>query len=122
MDSVLLLLLILLIIVILTCLCYRSEKKKYQNILKETFICKNPKYKKHQKVNYIKPEQIFKEDEHINFHLENPVQEKVKKPFEMLGWRNFFNTTYGNSQVKPDMNFQGTIFRNYLDNMIFFNN
>jgi hypothetical protein len=122
MESVLLLLLILLIIITLTCLSYKSEKKKYQNKLKETFICKNPKYRKHQKVNYIKPEQIFKEDEDINFQLENPVKEKIIKPFEMLGWRNFYNSTYGKSEVKPDKNFEGTIFRNYLDNMNFFKN
>ena len=122
MDSPLLLLLILLIIISLTFLSYRSEKKKYQKVLKEGFVCRNPTYRKAQKVNYITPEQIFKEDEDINYHLENPVKEKVKKPFEMLGWRNFFNTTYGKSMVKYDTNFEGTIFRNYLDNLNFLHN
>ena len=122
MESAILLLLILVIIISLTCLCHKNEKNKYQKILKEGFICRNPKYRKSQKVNYIQPEQIFKEDDDINFHIENPVKEKVKKPFEMLGWRNFFKNTYGKSMLKDDTNFDGTIFRNYLDNLTFLHN
>lgn len=47
----------------------------------------------------------------INFH-------QSFKPFlPEMGWRSIFLKNYSDYQVPPDTNFNGTVIRNYLDNL-----
>lgn len=92
--------------------------------IKEEFRCENSKFRKHQKINYpkLKKEEIYKEDEDINYHIKVPLKPKPTNIHDNLGWRNFFYKSYNNKNIIYPDNFSGTVFRNYLDNFNFFQN
>jgi hypothetical protein len=47
----------------------------------------------------------------INFH------QRFKHYLPEMGWRSLFLNNYSNYEVVPDTNFNGTMVRNYLDNL-----
>ena len=47
----------------------------------------------------------------INFH------QRFKHFLPEMGWRSLFLNNYSNYEVVPDTNFNGTVVRNYLDNL-----
>ena len=46
----------------------------------------------------------------------------IKKTDHNVGWKKYYNENYSKGNVDYNDNFEGTIIRNYLDNLIFTRN
>ena len=46
----------------------------------------------------------------------------ISKQKYYSGWKQFYINNFLHSHVKPDTNFEGTVVRNYLDNLNYFHN
>ena len=126
MNDIIYISLIIIIIIILVLLNSNAINSNIKNLVninsKERFACLNNKKKYKQKINYPKITKIYKEDEDINYNIDVPLIKKPKSIDDNLGWRKFYKKNYNNDLIKHEDNFAGTIFRNYLDNLQFFQN
>ena len=43
----------------------------------------------------------------------------ISKPLEQMGWKNFYRENYLKGDLESTDNFEGTVIRNYLDNLNF---
>ena len=58
---------------------------------------------------------------HYQKHSE-PDKMNISKQKNYSGWKQFYMNNFLNGHVKPDTNFEGTVVRNYLDNLNYFHN
>lgn len=111
---------ILVTLIFLSSLKYKIPNASAPSFINENFECPKSKYNKIRKINYPEGKIIYKEDEDINYKIEVPLV-KRRKPF-FKGWRDFNRNKFLNGTVSEDSNFDGTPFRNYLDNLNYFHN
>ena len=99
----------------------KKNNNKNSNII-ENFKCLNNKYKK---CNGLVTGKLLKKPHYVDgvyYDIKVPLRAKYTRQTDNLGWKGFFKNNFDNNLIDHKDNFEGTNFRNYLDNLIFFKN